>query len=221
MELMPIGDLHELILKETKFAESRARSIFQQLILAIDYLHSRKVSHRDLKLENILIDEHDRIKVADFGLSSFMPDGFFLFTSCGSEHYASPEVLSSTAYCGSEVDVWSCGVILFSMIAGYLPFEDNNIVGLTRKIKNANFRPPSSFSGTLKDLVYRMLDPDPIARITTNQIKSHPWFTEKMQKCLKIKKSLKINKKVFEECLNYPEFANLDLPRNIFVDRIL
>ncbi|CAG9324737.1 SNF1-like_8 [Blepharisma stoltei] len=175
MELIPNGDLQTHLEKAGKVEESKALYWFQQLIYAVDYFHKKHISHRDLKLENLLLDSNNNVKVGDFGFATPMRDGCFLYTFCGSPHYASPEILSSFPYCGTEIDIWSCGVILFSLVAGYLPFDENNYSIMFAKIKNAKFKMPPNFSRPLKDLIYRMLDPDPVARITAQQIKNHPW----------------------------------------------
>ena len=102
----------------------------------IEYCHMEGIVHRDLKPENILLDENNNIKIADFGLANFLEDGNFLDTSCGSPNYAAPEVISGRMYAGPEVDVWSCGVILYALLCGRLPFDDENIPALFRKIKS-------------------------------------------------------------------------------------
>ena len=106
-----------------------------QIIAGVDYCHTNRVVHRDLKPENLLLDqERSSIKIADFGLSNVMRDGQFLKSSCGSPNYAAPEVIQRHWYAGPEVDVWSCGVILYAMLCGVLPFDDENISSLYRKI---------------------------------------------------------------------------------------
>lgn len=102
----------------------------------IEYCHKEGIVHRDLKPENILLDENNNIKIADFGLANFLEDGNFLDTSCGSPNYAAPEVISGRMYAGPEVDIWSCGVILYALLCGRLPFDDENIPALFRKIKS-------------------------------------------------------------------------------------
>jgi len=102
----------------------------------VEYCHKHGVVHRDLKPENLLLDEDNNIKIADFGLANFLMDGNFLDTSCGSPNYAAPEVISGRMYAGPEVDIWSCGVILYALLCGRLPFDDENIPSLFRKIKS-------------------------------------------------------------------------------------
>jgi carbon catabolite-derepressing protein kinase len=114
--------------------EPRARKFFQQLISGIEYSHGLKIVHRDLKPENVLLDDDLNVKIADFGLSNQIQDGDFLKTSCGSPNYAAPEVIRGGLYTGPEIDVWSAGVILYVMICGRLPFEDDDVQTLFRKI---------------------------------------------------------------------------------------
>jgi 5'-AMP-activated protein kinase catalytic alpha subunit len=117
------------------------------------------------------LDDQNNIKLADFGLSNTMRDGFFLKTSCGSPNYAAPEVISGKLYAGPEVDVWSCGVILYALLCGSLPFDDDNIPNLFRKIKGGMYTVPSHLSDQAKDLIPRMLMVDPLQRITLDEIK--------------------------------------------------
>nr|AGT16302.1 kinase [Saccharum hybrid cultivar R570]AGT17384.1 hypothetical protein SHCRBa_176_L06_R_60 [Saccharum hybrid cultivar R570] len=127
----------------------------------MDYCHSRRVYHRDLKPKNLLLDDNENLKVSDFGLSALAEskryDGL-LHTTCGTPAYVALEVLSRRGYDGTKADLWSSGVILFVLVAGYLPFHDPNLI---EKISKAEYKCPRSFSGELKDLLFRMLDPDP------------------------------------------------------------
>ena len=115
-------------------AEPQARRFFQQLMSGVDYSHRLKIVHRDLKPENVLLDDQLNVKIADFGLSNVVIDGEFLLTSCGSPNYAAPEVIRGLRYTGPEIDVWSCGVILYVMLCGRLPFEDEDVNVLFTKI---------------------------------------------------------------------------------------
>ena len=146
MEYVSGGELFDYIVKKgrvrvffrthAQLSENEARHFFQQLISGIEYCHKHNVVHRDLKPENIILDEYNNIKIADFGLANLLEDGNFLDTSCGSPNYAAPEVISGRLYAGPEVDIWSCGVILYALLCGRLPFDDENIPALFRKIKS-------------------------------------------------------------------------------------
>jgi serine/threonine protein kinase len=130
-----------------------------------------------MKLENILVDAHGNIKIVDFGLSNFMKDGQFLKTGCGSLHYAPPEIIMGKPYTGAEVDTWSCGVILYAMLTGYLPFDDDNHSDLVKRICTGNFTIPESVSPGAADLIRSMLKVHPLERIKLSDIKRHNWFT--------------------------------------------
>ena len=129
-------DVYLLSLNFMQLPENEARRFFQQIISGLEYCHKHNVVHRDLKPENLLLDENNNIKIADFGLANFLNDGCFLDTSCGSPNYAAPEVISGRMYAGPEVDIWSSGVILYALLCGRLPFDDENIPSLFRKIKS-------------------------------------------------------------------------------------
>ncbi|XP_057532692.1 CBL-interacting serine/threonine-protein kinase 9 [Amaranthus tricolor] len=179
LELVDGGELFDIIAKQGRLKESEARKYFQQLINAVDYCHSRGVYHRDLKPENLLLDSNGALKVADFGLSAFSKqvreDGL-LHTACGTPNYVAPEVLLDNGYDGTSADIWSCGVILFVLMAGYLPFDDPNIINLYKKIHNASFVMPSCFSSGAKKLIKRILDPNPLTRIKISEILQDEWF---------------------------------------------
>lgn len=177
MEFVSGGELFDFIVKSGKLSEKDARKFFQQIISGVAYCHRHKVVHRDLKPENLLLDSNQNVKIADFGLSNMMQDGEFLRTSCGSPNYAAPEVISGKLYAGPEVDVWSCGVILYALLCGTLPFDDEHIPTLFKKIKAGYFHLPESLSLGVRDLLRRMITVDPIKRATIEEIRRHPWFT--------------------------------------------
>lgn len=178
MEFAKGGELFTKVSKG-RFSEDLSRRYFQQLISAVDYCHSRGVYHRDLKLENLLLDENWDLKVTDFGLSAvtdqIRPDGF-LHTLCGTPAYVAPEILEKKGYNGAKVDIWSCGIILFVLNAGYLPFTDANLMAMYRKIYKGEFRCPKWTSHGLKLLLTRLLDTNPDTRISIEQIRNDPWF---------------------------------------------
>ncbi|KAK8824972.1 hypothetical protein WA538_005637 [Blastocystis sp. DL] len=176
MEYVPGGELFDYIVRKGRLPENEARRFFQQIISGVEYCHKHNIVHRDLKPENLLLDEDNNIKIADFGLANFLMDGDFLSTSCGSPNYAAPEVISGRLYAGPEVDVWSSGVILYALLCGRLPFDDENIPSLFRKIKNGLYRLPSFLSKGARELIPVMLMNDPIKRITIPDIRKDPWF---------------------------------------------
>ncbi|KFD57215.1 hypothetical protein M514_01726 [Trichuris suis] len=176
MEYVSGGELFDYIVKRGRLKEADARRFFQQIISGVDYCHRHMVVHRDLKPENLLLDSHDNVKIADFGLSNFLTDGEFLRTSCGSPNYAAPEVISGHLYAGPEVDIWSCGVILYAFLCGTLPFDDEHVPTLFRKIKAGIFVIPHYLDQSVVSLLVHMLQVNPIKRATMNDIIAHPWF---------------------------------------------
>jgi 5'-AMP-activated protein kinase catalytic alpha subunit len=172
------GELFNKVAKG-RLKEDVARTYFQQLISAIDFCHSRGVSHRDLKPENLLLDENGGLKVSDFGLSaaaeSRRQDGL-LHTTCGTPAYVAPEVIYRKGYDGAKADIWSCGVVLFVLLAGYLPFHDANLILMYRKIRKAEYKFPNWFSPEMCRLLSRMLDPNPKTRISITKIMENSWF---------------------------------------------
>lgn len=184
MEYVPGGELFDHIVHQLRLKEDEARRFFQQILSGVEYCHQCMVTHRDLKPENLLLDSNLHVKIADFGLSNRMKDGEFLKTSCGSPNYASPEVVSGKPYVGPEVDVWSCGVVLYALLCGSLPFDDENVPNLFRKIKHGNFTLPGHLSSEAKDLIVQMLVVDPTRRITFAQIRRHSWFVKELPEYL-------------------------------------
>ncbi|KAF2485346.1 kinase-like domain-containing protein [Neohortaea acidophila] len=178
------GELFDYIVQHGKMAEDKARKFFQQIVCAVEYCHRHKIVHRDLKPENLLLDEQLNVKIADFGLSNIMTDGNFLKTSCGSPNYAAPEVISGKLYAGPEVDVWSCGVILYVLLVGRLPFDDDYIPALFKKIAQGNYNVPSYLSSGAVRLIRKMLQVNPMQRITIQEIRQDPWFTKDLPEYL-------------------------------------
>ncbi|KAJ1398739.1 Serine/threonine-protein kinase, active site [Sesbania bispinosa] len=176
MEEQESGELFDYVVEKGRLQEDEARKFFQQIISGVEYCHRNMVVHRDLKLENLLLDSKYNVKIAGFGLSNIMRDGHFLKTSCGSPAYAAPEVISGKLYAGPEVDVWGCGVILYSLLCGTLPFDDENIPNLFKNIKGGIYILPSHLSHGARDLISRMLVVDPMKRMTIPEIRQHTWF---------------------------------------------
>lgn len=178
MEYVRGGELFKKVSKG-RLKEEVARKYFQQLISAVAFCHARGVYHRDLKPENLLLDENGNLKVSDFGLSAvsdqIRQDGLF-HTFCGTPAYVAPEVLARKGYEAVKVDIWSCGVILFVLMAGYLPFHDTNIMAMYKKIYKGEFRCPRWFSSELTRLLSRLLDTNPETRFTIPEIMENRWF---------------------------------------------
>ncbi|KAH9932110.1 snf 1 [Epithele typhae] len=171
------GELFNYIVANGRMHENQARRFFQQIVSGIEYSHHLKIVHRDLKPENVLLDDDLNVKIADFGLSNEIKDGDFLKTSCGSPNYAAPEVIRGGLYTGPEIDVWSAGVILYVMLCGRLPFEDDDVQTLFTKISQGVYHLPSYLSPDAKGLINGMLAVDPVKRITIPEIMHHPFFT--------------------------------------------
>jgi len=178
------GELFNYIVHNGRLPEPRARRFFQQIISGIEYSHKLKIVHRDLKPENVLLDDGLNVKIADFGLSNEISDGDFLTTSCGSPNYAAPEVIRGGVYAGPEIDVWSSGVILYVMLCGRLPFEDDDVQVLFSKISQGSFHLPSNLSPDARNLITAMLVVDPVKRITIPEITQHPFYTTDLPRYL-------------------------------------
>lgn len=177
LELVTGGELFDRILSAKKFDEDTARRFFQQMVMALVFCHKHSVCHRDLKPENLLVDDKDNIKITDFGLANLQkPADKLLTTVCGTPNYVAPEVLKETGYNGIIADVWSAGVILFVMMAGYLPFDDPQLDELFKKIQRGDFKMCKTFSEGAKDLIAKMMVVDPARRITLDAVTRHPWF---------------------------------------------
>ncbi|KAF5729180.1 CBL-interacting protein kinase 12 isoform 1 [Tripterygium wilfordii] len=178
MEYVRGGELFNKVAKG-RLKEEVARRYFQQLISSVGFCHARGVYHRDLKPENLLLDENGNLKVSDFGLSAvadqIRQDGLF-HTFCGTPAYVAPEVLSRKGYNAAKVDIWSCGVVLFVLMAGYLPFQDQNVMAMYKKIYKGEFRCPRWFSPELTKLLTRLLDTNPETRFTIPEIMENRWF---------------------------------------------
>jgi 5'-AMP-activated protein kinase catalytic alpha subunit len=201
MELVRGGELFSKIAKG-RLKEDLARVYFQQLISAVDFCHSRGVYHRDLKPENLLLDEEGNLKVTDFGLSAFTEhlkqDGL-LHTTCGTPAYVAPEVIGKKGYDGAKADLWSCGVILYVLLAGFLPFQDDNIVAMYRKIYRGDFKCPPWFSSEARRLITKLLDPNPTTRITISKIMDSSWFKKSVPKIARPNNEAELEDAVLEK----------------------
>ncbi|ORX75587.1 Pkinase-domain-containing protein [Basidiobolus meristosporus CBS 931.73] len=156
--------------------EEKAKKYLHQIIAALSYCHGNSITHRDIKIENILVDKSDTIKLIDFGLANFFNRNEVLRTSCGSIPYTAPEILRGEPYVGPEVDIWSIGVVLFVMVAGYLPFGDPARPKNFDRIMAARVKYPASISEECRNLISRCLDPVRMRRLTISQIYAHSFL---------------------------------------------
>ena len=183
MEYCKHGELFDYIVKNERLTEEESSIFFYQLINGIEYIHSKGISHRDLKPENLLLAEKKILKIIDFGLSHEFEGDELLKTKCGSPSYAAPEIICCPYYDGFKVDVWCCGIILYAMLCGYLPFEgeDNNI--LFQNILNCNPDFPPFLSELSKDIILKILNPVPENRISISEIKKHKFYLKGKKLC--------------------------------------
>ncbi|XP_055077005.1 maternal embryonic leucine zipper kinase [Periophthalmus magnuspinnatus] len=177
IEYCPGGELFDYIIAKDRLSEEETRVFFRQIVSAIAYVHSQGFAHRDLKPENLLIDGAHNLKLIDFGLCARPKGGlgYELMTCCGSPAYAAPELIQGKAYIGSEADVWSMGVLLFALLCGYLPFDDDNCMVLYRKITRGKYDNPQWLSPGSIILLNQMMQVDPKRRLTVRQLLDHPW----------------------------------------------
>ncbi|KAL0576404.1 serine/threonine-protein kinase gin4 [Marasmius crinis-equi] len=179
LEYVEGGELFDFLVNRGRLPPADARTFFKQIILGLNYAHTFSIIHRDLKPENILIASLDPplLKIADWGMAAFAPPTLQLETSCGSPHYASPEIVNGERYQGNATDIWSCGVILFALLTGRLPFDDKNVKALLGKVKLGKYELPLWVDSMARDLLQKMLVVDSAKRITIPEILAHPWLT--------------------------------------------
>ncbi|XP_053211150.1 maternal embryonic leucine zipper kinase-like [Panonychus citri] len=192
------GELFDYIVSKNRLSEKESQEIMGCLVHCLAYLHSNGFAHRDLKPENILFDKNHKIKLIDFGLAAQSKDNpqnlQNLRTCCGSPAYAAPELISGNIYSGPAVDVWSAGVILYALLVGQLPFDDDNMGNLYKKIQAGKFSMPSWLSPEAKSLIQSMIQVDPKKRVTVRELLENPWI-----KAYLPNQSVEVQKNVFDE----------------------
>uniref|UniRef100_F6UB22 Maternal embryonic leucine zipper kinase n=1 Tax=Equus caballus TaxID=9796 RepID=F6UB22_HORSE len=180
LEYCPGGELFDYIISQDRLSEEETRVIFRQIVAAVAYVHSQGYAHRDLKPENLLFDEYHKLKLIDFGLCAKPKDNkdYHLQTCCGSLAYAAPELIQGKSYLGSEADVWSMGILLYVLMCGFLPFDDDNVMALYKKIMRGKYEVPKWLSPSSILLLQQMLQVDPKKRISVKNLLSHPWIMQ-------------------------------------------
>jgi len=176
MEYVRGGELFDHIDKNGRLGRNEALRLLSQIISAVSYCHRLCICHRDLKPENILLDQEQNVKIADFGMAKKMPDSGILSTSCGSPHYAPPEVVEGRQYDGRARDVWSIGVILYALVTAHLPFDDLNVPNLLQKIVTGSFSVPTYVPTDIAHLIRLMLTVDPKQRVMLEDILDDPCY---------------------------------------------
>lgn len=178
LELCAGGDLLNYVRKRRKLNENTAKVVFKQILKALEYCHNNGVLHRDIKLDNILLDSKGNVKVGDFGVSKIVNEGEVMHDQCGTPAYIAPEILLDQGYTGFNIDIWSAGVVLYAMLYGTVPFKAHNMKDLHRSIILAKYSLKDTISPEAMDLIQKILEPDPTKRYTIAQILSHQWFVD-------------------------------------------
>ena len=178
MELWSGGDLLNYVRKRRKLNENTAKVIFKQILEGLHHCHTNNVLHRDIKLDNILLDSKGEVKLGDFGVSKIVSDNEVITDQWGTPAYIAPEILLDLGYKGFGIDVWSAGVVLYAMLYGTVPFKAHNMNELHSSIINAKYSIKDTISEKAIDLIKHILEPDPSQRYTIPQILNHPWFED-------------------------------------------
>ena len=178
MEYISGGNLQNFVKKRRKLCEKTAKILFRQLIQGIKYIHSKNIVHRDIKLENILLDLNNIVKICDFGVGKITEKGHKLLDQCGTPVYMAPEIIQGDGYEGFPVDIWSAGVALYIMLSGNIPFNRDKTHDLQSAIINLPFKKIDDISDNANDLLKNILEKDPNKRFTPDQILEHPWMLE-------------------------------------------
>ncbi|KAI3703269.1 hypothetical protein L1987_73218 [Smallanthus sonchifolius] len=183
MELADGGGLFTQLIRRGRIKEPTARFYFQQLVSALHFCHQNGVAHRDLKPQNLLLDKHGNLKISDFGLSALpesKKDGL-LHTACGTPAFTAPEIVRGQGYDGAKADAWSCGVILFNLLTGYLPFDDSNLPNMYRKIHAREIVFPDWITKQPRVIIRKLLDPRPETRMSIGSLMDLAWFKKSLK----------------------------------------
>ena len=183
MEYCKTGELFDYIVAHQYLSEEESSVFFYQLINGVEYIHSKGIAHRDLKPENLLLTENNTLKIIDFGLSHEFDKINFLSTKCGSPSYAAPEIIKGGKYDGFKTDIWCCGIILYAMVCGYLPFDGDNNNSLFKNIVECNPDIPDYLSKECREIIKDILKEDPMERLTIDEIKKTKFYLKGKKLC--------------------------------------
>jgi 5'-AMP-activated protein kinase catalytic alpha subunit len=176
MEYCEKGELFDYIVEKERLDPLEASLFFYQIINGVEYIHNQGFSHRDLKPENLLLTKDKMLKIIDFGLCHDFDENKALHTKCGSPSYAAPEILKGFPYNGFKTDIWCCGIILYAMLCGYLPFDGDDNQEIFQSIVECEPEFPSFLEEDIIILLLCLLNPEPKDRITIEEIKQHPFY---------------------------------------------
>lgn len=176
IELCAGGDLLNYVRRRRRLKEDVAKCLFKQIVESLAYCHSKSILHRDIKLDNILLDANGQVKICDFGVGKIVKKGEKMTEQCGTPAYIAPEILRDQGYYGFKVDIWSAGVVLYAMLYGTVPFKANNMTELQKIIMKAKYSLKEDISEEARDLLKGLLERDPAKRLNISQILGHPWL---------------------------------------------
>ena len=208
IELCTGGDLLNYVRRRRKLKENIAKFIFKQLIEGLQHCHSRGILHRDIKLDNILLNSKGNIKIADFGVSRIIKPGEIITEQCGTPAYIAPEIIMDKGYEGFGVDIWSAGIVLHAMLYGKVPFKANNMHELNKMIIKSSFVLKEGVSDDAKNLITQMLEPNPKKRITINEILKHNWLSDVEKDIIMFTETEKITMSQEYSCTKKPKADN-------------
>ena len=178
IEMCAGGDLLNYVRRRRRLKEDVAKSLFKQIIESLAYCHSKNILHRDIKLDNILLDGNGQVKICDFGVGKIVKQGEKMTEQCGTPAYIAPEILRDQGYYGFSVDLWSAGVVLFAMLYGTVPFKAGNMQELQNIIMDAKYALKEDISIEARNLLTGLLEKDPKKRLTVGAILNHEWMQD-------------------------------------------
>jgi serine/threonine protein kinase len=215
LEYCPGDELYNHLLKTGSMEPEKVQKIFTQLLGAVSYVHQKSCVHRDLKLENILLDKNENVKLVDFGFTrEYEGKSSYLQTWCGTVCYSAPEMIKGEKYAGEKVDVWSLGIILYALLCGELPFDEDDETSTKAKILKEEPKYPDHIPTLAKDLIVSLLSKRPIRRPNLADILQHPWLTDhapQQQAILKLQQPAPFTTDLEKETLQRMRSAGVDI----------